>query len=110
VNEHELDKLKELGGLVTLPSGEEAVPVTLQALLPLEGGGSRTERKASLFTFFDQLSKVLPDEDFFIEPESLSLSAQTVNARINFTHFDKVLAELTKKHIRTDIIKLQKLV
>lgn len=92
-----------LNGFVTLKSGDKAVRVTLQHKSKLHET-SRELRKNELIKRFKQIQKLIGHDLIEIDFDSLSLSAQTIEANLLFKKFDECEKDLENQNIRIDIL------
>jgi len=97
---------KELrSALVELKSGDSGVHVSLQYEQTLKGG-SRTERRQLLVDQFGQLAFAVGIEE--IDFESISVSAQTIEAAIPLENYDNLITALGELGFRVDpVIEIQ---
>ena len=85
--------------MTSLPAGGEGVRVTLQVPLPRV---ARRERKVLLKQEVDRLREDLEAMGVVVDPDSLSVSAQTAEATIPVDDYDGVVETLKKKDVRVD--------
>lgn len=97
-----LSKLRERGQLARTPDGDEAVPVSLMCQVPLKAG-SRAGRKDELHAFFARLGDEFGHE-LAMNPQSLSVTGQTVEALIPVDTFKRTVDSLASRQVRVDIL------
>lgn len=97
---------KELeSAMIELKSGDPGVHVSLQYQETLTEG-SRRQRKQMLSDQFGQLAFVVGIEE--IDYESISVSAQTVEAAIPLENYDRLIATLAELGFRVDpVVEVQ---
>jgi hypothetical protein len=97
-----IDKLRKKQALRMLPDGREAVDITVQytgdmPALP------RAERRSWLRDHFDAVREQVKSCHLVLDPESLSVSAQTVQAVVPVSELDRVEQELADGRHRIDL-------
>ena len=96
-------KLAQLDLLEALPSGETGVRVTLQ-YTPRLAESSRADRRAFLDRRLSQIARRLGAAGCRVEIETLSVSAQTVEAVIPIDQYDAIEDQMKDEHIRLDVL------
>lgn len=102
-DQSDLEKLRRLGLVRKLPDGTEAVKITAQYC----GTPSSSDRgvwKAQMEAWENLMSDKLAKVGAEIVPNSLSLSAQTVEAVVPTFRLDEVAKDLNKEDIRVDLV------
>ncbi len=89
------------GAIVPLPSGEEAVHVSLQVgrRLPMS---SRRELHSRLEQVFGHVAKALADEGGRVDLETISDLAQSVEATLPLESYEPLVKRLRDEDIRVD--------
>jgi hypothetical protein len=87
--------------VVEMGEGRQGVHVSLQ-YQPRLSEGSRAERRDVLKQRFEEVRRRLPANDITINMESLSVSAQMVEAVLDFNQYDSLVERLKESHIRVD--------
>lgn len=98
-----IEKLRRNQSLRTLPDGSEAVDVTLQFVGSVPPA-PRQQRKEWLRDWFSSVEQRVGGEKLGIKPESLSVSAQTVEATVPLDRIDDLREELSRENLRLDIM------
>lgn len=102
-DQNDLEKLRRLGLVRTMPDGTEAVKITAQ----YRGAPSSSDRgawRAQMEAWQSLLSGELANFGAQIVPDSLSLSAQTVEAVVPTRRLDEVAKKLSDKDVRVDLV------
>lgn len=99
MDKHLLEKLASLDALETLERGIRGVRVSLQTQGPLPAG-SRAERRACLHQKFTQLAETLKEAR--VDLDTISVSAQTVEAVLPVDQYDDMKQSLEDEGIRVD--------
>ena len=95
-------KAKEVEKAVVITSrGTKGVHVSLQ-YEPRLKGGSRSQRRKLLIRQFGQIAKALALEGADVDLESISVSAQTVEAVLPLDHYQEITNVLVRQQIRVD--------
>jgi hypothetical protein len=95
-------RLRRNQNLQTLPDGREAVDVTVQFLGEVPEV-PRPERKRWLRDHFDRVVEQVPADKLAVQPDSISVSAQTIKALVPVNELDAVQATLADSNHRLDI-------
>jgi len=103
MDEHTIKKLRNLGALSRLPTGEEGVRVSLQYKPRLEEP-SRSVRRDILHREFQKIASEGVPEGSSVDLESLSVSGQTVEAVLPVQHYDRLVNDLEQREVRVDTI------
>jgi hypothetical protein len=103
-----VEKLRRNQSLRELPDGREGIDVTLQFLgsVPAE---SRPERKDWLEECFSNVKQRL-DARMDLKPESLSVSAQSIDATVPVDEFDDIREKLSQEGVRLAVTRMVKVV
>jgi hypothetical protein len=103
-----VDKLRRNQSLRELSDGREGVDVTLQFLgsVPAQ---SRPEPKDWLKTRFSNV-KARIDARLDLKPESLSVSAQSIDATVPVDDFDDIQEKLSQEGVRVNVTQTVKVV
>lgn len=96
-------KLVQLDLLEVLPSGENGVRVTLQHT-PRLAEPSRADRRAFLDRRFKQLAARLAADRCRVDVDTVSVSAQTVEAVIPVDRYDAIEDRMKADDIRLDVL------
>jgi hypothetical protein len=100
--ENELfDRLSRMNALETLDDGTKGVRVSLQSNAPL-ASGTRLGRRASLEQRFADVAKGLAKVGAKVNLQTISVSAQTVEAVLPVERYDDVKHDLERIGIRVD--------
>ena len=102
-DQNDLEKLRRLGLVRTMPDGTEAVRITAQ----YRGAPASPDRHAwrvEMEAWQDVLSGKLANFGAEIVPNSLSLSAQTVEAVVPTLRLDEVAKNLNNEDVRVDLV------
>lgn len=91
--------LRQGGAVAVLPSGEEAVRVTLQVPLPQV---PRRERAELLSRSVEQLKHAYSRLGVDVDTGSCSVSAQTAEAMIPLLRYDELVARFDAQGVRVD--------
>jgi hypothetical protein len=103
-----LDKLRRNQALRQLPDGREGVDVTVQFVGQVPPS-SRAERKTWLQERFSRAREQL-GPSLAIKPESLSVSAQTVEAVVPVSELDDVRKRLSPDEFKVDVSMTRQIV
>ena len=103
MNETQVAELRDAGLTTTAPDGQEHVKVTLQVQQPL-ADPTREQRRSHLSAIFSQIATERADH-LTVDPESLSVSGQLVDATVACDAFDHVVPDLAKEGVRVDIAR-----
>ncbi|QLH38122.1 MAG: hypothetical protein HWD60_02880 [Defluviicoccus sp.] len=99
----DLKKLRRLGLIKRMSDGTEAVKITAQ----YRGAPASSDRlawKAEIEAWQDSLSDKLTKVGAEIVPNSLSLSAQTVEAVVPTLRLDEIVKHLQDEDVRVDLV------
>ena len=107
MDKHLLEKLANLDAFEKLERGIRGVRVSLQTQGPLPAG-TRAERRARLHEKFSQLAETLKGAR--VELDTVSVSAQTVEAVLPVDQYDDLKQSLESEGIRVDPVIDQKIV
>ncbi|PWU19764.1 MAG: hypothetical protein C5B50_05760 [Verrucomicrobia bacterium] len=99
-----LEKLRQKQGLVQMPDGSEGVPVTLQFKGEVPAA-PRPERKRWLINHFCGLGKQLANFPVMIDPDSVSVSGQTVEAVCPTDRLSEFRAAVEPTGHRVDVLR-----
>ena len=97
-------RLAARGLVVPDSSGRDAVRVYLQ-YMPDIGGASRTERRTALRDRFDSLAGNRAGDEVELDPKSLSVSGQTIEALVPVDRFDEVASELAGDDVNVALVE-----
>jgi hypothetical protein len=99
-----VEKLRDTQSLRELPDGREGVDVTLQFMgrVPTV---PRPQRKDWLQQHFSSVQRQFEDR-LGIKPDSLSVSAQSVEATVPVEDFDEISAQLSRGDVRLAVTEL----
>lgn len=100
----EYKALADRGLVVSDSSGNKAVRVYLQ-YLPDIRGRSRDARRKALRTRFDQIAEKRSQTGVELDPGSLSVSGQVIEALVPIQHFDEARHELEDDDLRVDLVE-----
>ncbi len=101
MDEHKIQKLRNLGAISRLSTGAEGVRVSLQ-YKPRLGEPSRSARRDILQREFQKIASESAPEGTQVDLSSLSVSGQTVEAVLPVEHYDRVVSDLEQREIRVD--------
>lgn len=96
-----LDYLTKMDALEALESGAKGVRVSLQCP-GAPAPGSRAERRASLEQQFATIAEGLTSKGARVDLDTISVSAQTVEAVLPVDGYDDVKHDLEQNGIRVD--------
>lgn len=108
VDQKVLDRLRQAQALHELPDGREGIDVTLQFVGKVPQVG-RAERKEWLASRFSSANNHL-SEAVALEPQSLSTSAQSIQAVVPVTAFDSIRQQLSADEIRVEVVQTYQVV
>jgi hypothetical protein len=100
-------KLEDLGLVFPDESGEPVVRVSLQYQTMLDSG-SREDRRQRLEQYFSDVAARTP-VDVKLDPGSLRVSGQAVDALVPARDLEALQAELGRQDIRVDPVVVRKL-
>jgi hypothetical protein len=101
MDEHKIQKLRNLGAISRLSTGEEGVRVSLQYKRRLEDP-SRAVRRDILNKEFQKIASECAAEGTDVDLGSLSVSGQTVEAVLPVQHYDRLVNDFERREIRVD--------
>lgn len=99
MDEHELDRLTRLGAVVSLPSGQPGVRVSMQYLDDLVAL-PRPERAALLRDKFGDAARVVAQAGGRVDLDSIAVSGQVCEAVLPVPTFDSLSTTLQRGPIR----------
>ena len=103
MDEHTMKKLRNLGAISRLSTGEEGVRVSLQ-YKPRLDEPSRSVRRDILHREFQKIASEGAPEGTRVDLESLSVSGQTVEAVLPAQHYDRLVNDLEQREVRVDAL------
>jgi hypothetical protein len=101
MDNHKIQKLRNLGAISRLDTGEEGVRVSLQ-YKPRLDEPSRTARRDILHREFEKIASECLSEGTQVDLGSLSVSGQTVEAVLPVKNYDRLVNDLEQKDVRVD--------
>jgi hypothetical protein len=102
VDAKQRQELANLGLLEQLPDGSDGVRVYLQ-YRPRLDPGSRAERREALHSAFEELTADKPH--VMLDPKSLSVSGQSIEATVPLERFDEVERELADSGLGVNVVR-----
>lgn len=102
MDEHKESRMRNLGHLVPMQNGDEAVPVSLHYRAPLKGL-SVDERKKAIQSEFVKVAEELGAAQVEINLDTISFLGQSVSALIPLKRFDDIGAQLDSENIAIQI-------
>ncbi len=102
-SQNALEKLRRLGLVRTMDDGSEGVAVTAQ----YRGAPTSSDRsawKAEMEAWQQDLGGTLAKHGAKLVPNSMSLSAQTVEALVPTANLDQIADELRSDDVRVDLV------
>jgi len=103
MDRHQIEKLTQLGELVDLGSGRKGVRVSLQ-YQPRLTQRERDARRDLLRHEFASVAADLQPRGAVVDLDSLSLSAQTIEAVLPLDRIDELERELGDRDVRVDLL------
>lgn len=103
MDEHLVQRLRDLGAISRLETGQEGVHVSLQYKPRLEDP-SRSARRDILQREFQKIATEVVPEGAEVRLESLSISGQTVEAVLPLGDYDRVVDDLEQREVRVDAL------
>ena len=109
MNDTEFGKLRRLGALVPTDDGGEGVRVSLHYEAKLSDP-SRMARRKLLTGAFAQLANSPGSEGLVVDLSTLAVSAQSVEATLPLRDFERIVADLRRKHVRATVLSDKQIV
>jgi DNA-directed RNA polymerase beta subunit len=109
MDEKTLSKLERGGAVAVLPSGRKAVHVSIQFTRRLDES-SRLARRHILERAFEGIVELVESIGGQVVDDSLSVSAQTIEAMIPTEVYDDALTTLESVGVRVDPVILRQVV
>jgi S-methylmethionine-dependent homocysteine/selenocysteine methylase len=100
---HVLQKLEKLDALVPLRAGTKGVRVSLQ-YKPSLTELSRSSRRNALRAKFEQVAHSIEPQGAEVDLDSISVSAQTIEALLPIDYYEELISNLNKQDIRVDLL------
>ncbi len=104
MDEKDFDRLAKLGALEDMPSGGKGVRVSLQ-YQPNLTLRARAERRQELCRRFEDIDRHIGPLGACIDLDSLSLSAQTVEALLPVEKVEEIERVLREDKVRTALVE-----
>jgi hypothetical protein len=98
-----VQRLRDLGAIARLETGQEGVRVSLHYKPRLEEP-SRSARRDILQREFQKIASEVVPEGTEVHLESLSISGQTVEAVLPLGDYDRVVDDLEQREVRVDAL------
>lgn len=106
---HVADQLRARGEVVRRTGDRDAVRVSLHYRRPLEAV-ARAERRKRLQSAFADIAAAERARGLRLDPESLSVSAQSVEATVPLDEYDALRGELEPLGVRLRVVRRMRLV